>query len=267
MSVKKTSDNLINKPSGGAASWNDISGKPSTFPPSAHGHSISDVTGLQTALDGKQPAGSYAAATHGHAAVDITESTTKRFVSDTEKSIWNAKQEALVSGTNIKTINNQSLLGSGNINIAASYTLVASLANDLNTAANTTLVNVSGMVFTYEANSIYRVHLYGAVSAAATTTGNGFAFDLSSAVTAVWLQHFHQLANTGTLTSGSSVADAASIGVSSGVPVANAFIPVYLTGVIRTAGNTGTAQLQFRSEVAAVATLRAGSVLVVEKIG
>lgn len=32
-------------------------------------------------------------------------------------SIWNAKQEALVSGTNIKTINTNSLLGSGNINI------------------------------------------------------------------------------------------------------------------------------------------------------
>ena len=31
---------------------------------------------------------------------------------------WNDKQDALVSGTNIKTINNQSLLGSGNINIS-----------------------------------------------------------------------------------------------------------------------------------------------------
>ena len=31
---------------------------------------------------------------------------------------WSAKQDALVSGTNIKTINNQSLLGSGNINIS-----------------------------------------------------------------------------------------------------------------------------------------------------
>jgi hypothetical protein len=32
---------------------------------------------------------------------------------------WNAKQDALVSGTNIKTINSTSLLGSGNISIAA----------------------------------------------------------------------------------------------------------------------------------------------------
>lgn len=35
-----------------------------------------------------------------------------------EKAVWNGKQDALVSGTNIKTINNQSLLGSGNINIS-----------------------------------------------------------------------------------------------------------------------------------------------------
>jgi len=43
------------------ADWNSVSGdsqilnKPSTFTPSAHSHVISDVTGLQTALDGKQP--------------------------------------------------------------------------------------------------------------------------------------------------------------------------------------------------------------------
>lgn len=34
-------------------------------------------------------------------------------------SAWSGKQDALVSGTNIKTINNESILGSGNITIAA----------------------------------------------------------------------------------------------------------------------------------------------------
>ena len=47
-------------------SWAAVTGKPSTFTPSAHTHSISDVTGLQTALDGKQAAGSYAASNHNH---------------------------------------------------------------------------------------------------------------------------------------------------------------------------------------------------------
>ena len=50
-----------------------------------------------------------------HDASMITESTTKRFVSDAEKTIWNSKQDQLVSNTNIKTVNGTSILGSGDI--------------------------------------------------------------------------------------------------------------------------------------------------------
>ena len=39
----------------------------------AHGHDISDVSGLQSALDGKQPAGSYAASTHTHTSANTTD--------------------------------------------------------------------------------------------------------------------------------------------------------------------------------------------------
>lgn len=39
----------------GHDAWTDITGKPSTFTPSTHTHAISDVTGLQTALDAKAP--------------------------------------------------------------------------------------------------------------------------------------------------------------------------------------------------------------------
>ena len=44
---------------GGSSAWVDITGKPATFPPDAHSHTIANVTGLQAALDGKQAAGSY----------------------------------------------------------------------------------------------------------------------------------------------------------------------------------------------------------------
>lgn len=57
----------------GSVAWADITGKPSTFPPEAHTHAITDVTGLQTALDGKQAIGSYAAAVHTHLSTDITD--------------------------------------------------------------------------------------------------------------------------------------------------------------------------------------------------
>lgn len=49
-----------------SVAWAGVTGKPSTFAPSAHNHAISDVTGLQATLDGKQAAGSYAAASHDH---------------------------------------------------------------------------------------------------------------------------------------------------------------------------------------------------------
>lgn len=43
--------------------WDEVQNKPTTFPPSAHTHPISQVDGLQTALDGKQPVGDYATQT------------------------------------------------------------------------------------------------------------------------------------------------------------------------------------------------------------
>ncbi len=49
-----------------AHTWASITGKPSSFTPAAHGHGIVDITGLQSALDGK------AASSHGHTVANIT---------------------------------------------------------------------------------------------------------------------------------------------------------------------------------------------------
>ena len=46
--------------------------------------------------------------------VDDSTSTNK-FVTTSDKTTWSGKQDALVSGTNIKTVNGNSLLGSGNV--------------------------------------------------------------------------------------------------------------------------------------------------------
>lgn len=149
--------------------------------------------------------------------------------------------------------------------LASFLTLVATLASDQATAANTTPVTLSGLVFSYEANSVYRIWAMGRVQPTASTTGCGFQFDLSSAVTDINVLFFHQLANTGTLSGGHSIADDASVGVSSGMPGTSTY-PVSLQGILRTGANTGTAQLRFRAEVAAVTTCKAGFTLVVEKI-
>jgi hypothetical protein len=54
---------------GGVSSWNDLTDKPSTFPPATHTHAIADTSGLQTALDGK------AATSHTHPLSALTQSS------------------------------------------------------------------------------------------------------------------------------------------------------------------------------------------------
>jgi len=51
----------------------------------------------------------------------LTDDSTHRLVTDAEKSTWNEKQAQLVSGTNIKTINNEPILGSGNLSIEGAF--------------------------------------------------------------------------------------------------------------------------------------------------
>ena len=46
-------------------SYTNLTNVPSTFTPATHQHAISDVTGLQTALDGKQSSGTYATLVSG----------------------------------------------------------------------------------------------------------------------------------------------------------------------------------------------------------
>lgn len=146
-------------------------------------------------------------------------------------------------------------------------TLVAVLANDVVTDANMVLNDLTGLVFTFAANSTYVFEFFGRTQGAASTTGSGFAINVSAAVTSVSLSFYHQLADaTGTITGGSSISDAASSGITSGRPAANTDTPVSGDGVLVTGANTGTAQLQYRSEVNAVSTCKAGFVMRVHKV-
>lgn len=61
-----------NAASASTVAWGGITGVPATFTPSAHVHTIANITGLQAALDGKQAAGSYAAASHTHTIANVT---------------------------------------------------------------------------------------------------------------------------------------------------------------------------------------------------
>lgn len=128
--------------------WANITSKPDSFTPAAHTHQIADVEGLQGELDSKQPVGNYALKSEIPANTSqlyndsgfITQAAVDTVVGDAPESLntiekladallnnpnilstinqtLNNKQDVLVSGEDIKTINNQSLLGSGNIDI------------------------------------------------------------------------------------------------------------------------------------------------------
>jgi hypothetical protein len=182
------------------------------------------------------------------------------------------KQDTLVSAVNIKTINGSSILGSGDLTVSGEggtdpfSTFVGVLGSPVTTGANATPVDVTGLVFNYAANSVYLIEVFGSVQAAAATTGCGLQLNTSTTVDRVTGTFFHQLANTGTLSGGSTIADDASTGVSSGIPSTNTATPFYFSGVLDSNANAGTAQLRFRSETTAAITINAGTVMRVHKV-
>jgi hypothetical protein len=132
---------------------------------------------------------------------------------------------------------------------------------------NATITNVNtDLVFTFAANSTYIIDLYLMTTSAATTTGVGFAWDTSVAVTTANLTFEHQLAAAGTITGGDAIADDTVRGLSSGTPDTG-ITPIIGMGLIVTGASGGTARLRFRPEVAASATFKANSVMRVMKYG
>jgi hypothetical protein len=136
------------------------------------------------------------------------------------------------------------------------------------TSTGTAYVDVTGMTFGYEANATYIMDYYILVTSAAATTGHGFGWNTTTAVTNVALTFYHQLATaTGTLSGGSGIGDdnVTQAGVSSGVP-GTGLQYIQGSGILISGANTGSAQFRKRSEVAANSTIKAGSVIIVRRI-
>lgn len=75
----------------GSVAWDDVTSKPTTFAPSTHAstHSTGQADAITPSNIGA------AASSHTHGATDVTEDSTHRFVTDTDKSTWSGKQDAL----------------------------------------------------------------------------------------------------------------------------------------------------------------------------
>jgi hypothetical protein len=127
---------------GTAVNWSTLTGKPATFPPSSHTHPISEVTGLQTALNSKQPAGSYASATHTHDASAITSGTLSIdripvlpsqapvVLNGLLASVTSAQEATIVTGTVVITSDGKRYVykGTGAKTSADSYIVLADIA-------------------------------------------------------------------------------------------------------------------------------------------
>lgn len=102
-----------------------------------------DDTEVRELIDSKQPRGNYALKNEiptknsqlqndSGFILEETDPTVPNYVKlITQQNItnWNNKQEQLISGTNIKTINNQNILGNGNINIESGASNYPDLTN------------------------------------------------------------------------------------------------------------------------------------------
>lgn len=95
-------------------------------------------------------------------------------VTASDKTAWNGKQDALVSGTNIKTVNNQSLLGSGDIEIQGGMTpaqeeTIATALNELYDGIDEVSGNVGTLSGQVTANTSSISTVSGNVQTLATT--------------------------------------------------------------------------------------------------
>ena len=150
---------------------------------------------------------------------------------------------------------------------AAGGDTVFILAGQVATGADVNLVDITGVAFTAAAAGVYTVQITGAVNNAAATTGYGIGINCAQAPQSVWLTGTSQLANTGTVSTWSAIANNAIAGVTSGVPTNGTDVPVNGGGLIKAHATTaGTCTFRLRSETTAVARLQAGSVFIVRKV-
>ena len=99
--------------SANAVAWDKVTGKPSTFAPSSHTHTIANVTGLQAALDGKSNNGhthddryytetemdtklsGKANSSHGHTSFNICGENTIKTIADDTAANWASKSNSI----------------------------------------------------------------------------------------------------------------------------------------------------------------------------
>jgi len=136
--------------------------------------SVSSKTPLSTDLEFGELALNYA---DGKLYYKKSDGTTVDFF-QTSSSASSSYQATLVSGTNIKTINSQSILGSGNITISGSGLSGSEISSMFNHAFNT------GITYVYDGtNNRLQATIANAATLRTARTINGVSFDGSANIT------------------------------------------------------------------------------------
>ena len=114
-------------------------------------------------------------------------------LSSTDWSTFNGKQAALVSGTNIKTINGSTILGSGDLTVSAAaggsntqiqYNSSGSLAGSANLTFDGTTITAASAIISASAGSIAPLKLTSGTNLATAAAGS-FEYDGSSFYTSI----------------------------------------------------------------------------------
>lgn len=133
--------------------------------------------------------------------VPTASATNRGALSSTDWSTFNGKQDTLVSGTNIKTINGSSVLGSGNLAITASaggantqvqYNSAGALTGSANLTFDGTTLTAAGLSGPYN----------GTVGATTPTTGTFTSVTLSAGTASVFPMKFTAGTNLTTAAAG-----------------------------------------------------------------
>lgn len=190
-------------------------------------------------------------------------------------STFNGKQAALVSATNIKTINGSTILGSGDLVVSGTVTgfWAATVDKLTGTQASSVLAlaNVTQLVEPMVANGVYRVDCFVTFRSAATTTGLNLGFT-SPAGTVCELEVVVPITSTAAATQlrttfpNSAATNTGNV-LGTGVTTINNNQTARISGIVHCGATPGDFQVQFASEVNASAiTLQIGSTLVMQRI-
>ena len=260
-----TRKRLIVEAEPGPVAWADVTGKPATFAPvigggsgdavagndsrltdarapTSHSHPISQVTDLQTTLDGKAAAG------HPHAIADVTSLQTT----------LDGKQVALGSGNEGDSLKWQAgapawVAGGGGADGEVAVLKTGDTAN-----STTSLADAAGLSFTAAANKTYMIE--GFIVWSSSATGVGIKLS-ATGPTSPTIMAGHFIADAANGTPDSSSFNANNVVVTTSASPFTTGCIAQLACVLVNGANAGTFQVRFAAETTGTITVKAGSCL------